>query len=268
MSKSTEMPGLALGDQVLEALVGLLRRAEAGDLAHRPGARAVHRRVRARGCRGSGRAARRPPSRCRRRARGRRRGRPSLRAPVRKRSLDSPRRSRNAASSPASQLSSSSATRRRSSSGASGVVGTVLMRGLLRRATRIRLRPAVRGSMRRCCDVVDGALERVAGRRATRAPPSAGPGRRRRCARRRRGARGAPARRARRSHARCASRASASSGDARAVAGDGARGSAAPSRSSGTQAEHVAQLGDRAVRLRAVGLVDDVQVGDLEQARP
>ena len=64
--------------------------------------------------------------------------------------MASPRRSRNAASSSASQLSSSSATRRRSSSGARGVVGTVLMTGTPSATTRIRLRPAVRGSVRRC----------------------------------------------------------------------------------------------------------------------
>ena len=40
-------PGLALLEQVAEALVGLDRGAEAGELAHRPQPPAVHRRVRA-----------------------------------------------------------------------------------------------------------------------------------------------------------------------------------------------------------------------------
>ena len=40
-------PGLPLRDQVLEALVGVLAGAEARDLAHRPEAAAVHRRIRA-----------------------------------------------------------------------------------------------------------------------------------------------------------------------------------------------------------------------------
>ena len=37
--------GLAVVEQVVEALVGLLARAEAGELAHRPQAPAVHRLV-------------------------------------------------------------------------------------------------------------------------------------------------------------------------------------------------------------------------------
>jgi hypothetical protein len=41
-------PGLPLGEEVLEALVGLARRAEAGVLPHRPELPAVH----GRGCRG------------------------------------------------------------------------------------------------------------------------------------------------------------------------------------------------------------------------
>ena len=39
-------PGLALADQELEAAVGVLAGAEAGDLAHGPIAAAIHRRVR------------------------------------------------------------------------------------------------------------------------------------------------------------------------------------------------------------------------------
>ena len=42
-------PGLAVVEQVAEALVGLLGRAEAGELAHRPEPAAVHRRVGAAG---------------------------------------------------------------------------------------------------------------------------------------------------------------------------------------------------------------------------
>ena len=44
-------PSLALLDQVLEALVGVLGRAEARDLPHRPQPPAVHRRVRPAGIR-------------------------------------------------------------------------------------------------------------------------------------------------------------------------------------------------------------------------
>ncbi len=42
-------PGLAVVEQVVEALVGLLDRAEAGELAHRPEPAAVHRLVRTAG---------------------------------------------------------------------------------------------------------------------------------------------------------------------------------------------------------------------------
>ena len=42
-------PGHAVRDEVLEALVGVLRRAEAGELAHRPEPAAVHRRLDAAG---------------------------------------------------------------------------------------------------------------------------------------------------------------------------------------------------------------------------
>ena len=49
MSKAVREPGLAVVEQVVEALVGLLGGAEAGELPHRPQAAAVHRRVDAAG---------------------------------------------------------------------------------------------------------------------------------------------------------------------------------------------------------------------------
>ena len=45
MSNAVDRPGLAVRGQVAEALVRLLRRAEARELAHRPQPAAVHRRV-------------------------------------------------------------------------------------------------------------------------------------------------------------------------------------------------------------------------------
>jgi hypothetical protein len=47
MSNAVLRPGLPVVEQVVEPLVGLLRRAEAGELAHRPQAAPVHRGVHA-----------------------------------------------------------------------------------------------------------------------------------------------------------------------------------------------------------------------------
>ena len=176
--------------------------------------------------------------------------------------MDSPRRSRNAASSPASQLSSSSATRRRSSSGASGVVGTVLMGdSFCDDSDQVASRGAGIGAA--VLDVIDGALEGVAGGRALELLKQQvlGDG----------------------GHAGGGATALAAGelarvgepvamgvegvdelGDARAVARDGGQDRQLPV-AGRPRREHVAQLGDRAVGVGPVGLVDDVQVGDLEQ---
>ncbi len=97
--------GLALGDQVAEAPVGVLAGAEAGDLAHRPQPAAVHRRVRpARVRKAPGQAevlASDVPATCSG-VYTRSIGRPD---PVRYRSRASGWRARNSRSSPASQAS-------------------------------------------------------------------------------------------------------------------------------------------------------------------
>ena len=49
MSNAVREPGLPVVEQIAEALVGLLGGAEAGELAHRPQAPAVHARIDAAG---------------------------------------------------------------------------------------------------------------------------------------------------------------------------------------------------------------------------